>query len=295
MTKPLIVLVADDYAMTEGVSAGIDRLAAAGRLSATSAMTTSRHWPEHASRIRALSRQLAVGLHLDLTLLGPLGPMPRLAPGGRLPRIADLTRRALLRQLDRAEIESETERQLDAFERYFGAPPDHLDGHQHAHALPIVRDAVLAVLVRRYKDRPLLVRDPADKLERIRRRRRAGAKSVILSALSSGFGRAVRAAGFVTNDGFAGVSDFATDGSAADFRAACIAPGSFHMVMCHPGIPDAELSALDPVTTRRAEELAYFSDAQAVPFKVWQPDRAGALAPLDWVKPASAAARGNAA
>ena len=59
------VLCADDYALTEGVSRGIEELARAGRLSATSALVTTRHWPEHARRVAGLRRHVQVGLHLN--------------------------------------------------------------------------------------------------------------------------------------------------------------------------------------------------------------------------------------
>jgi predicted glycoside hydrolase/deacetylase ChbG (UPF0249 family) len=191
----VLVLCADDYALTEGVSRGIEELACAGRLSATSVMTTTRHWPAHATRIGALRDKLAVGLHFNLTLGTPRGPMPSLAPTGRLPKVGALTARALRGAIDRAEIAAELDRQLDAFETALGHPPDFLDGHQHVHALPGVRSGVLATLARRYPDRRLLLRDPADTPRRIVQRAASVPKALILAALACGFGRAARRAG----------------------------------------------------------------------------------------------------
>ena len=86
----MIILCADDYAMTEGVSRAIGELAAARRLSATSVHGRPRaHWPAMAPAAAACTAaHLAIGLHLNLTLGAPLGPMPRLAPGGELPEPA---------------------------------------------------------------------------------------------------------------------------------------------------------------------------------------------------------------
>ena len=53
--------------------------------------------------------------------------------------------RALLRRLDRARIAAELRRSSQAFAAAFGRPPDFVDGHQHVHSLPQVRDALLAV------------------------------------------------------------------------------------------------------------------------------------------------------
>ena len=68
MSGRMIILCADDYALTEGISRAIGELAAARRLSATSVMVTTPHWPATAPRLRAHRGHLAVGLHLNLTL-----------------------------------------------------------------------------------------------------------------------------------------------------------------------------------------------------------------------------------
>jgi len=92
----MIILCADDYALTEGVSRAVGELAAARRLSATSAMVTTPCWPAMAQRLVVHRGRIAVGLHLNLTLGGPLGAMPRLAPGGMFSKRNALLLRALL-------------------------------------------------------------------------------------------------------------------------------------------------------------------------------------------------------
>jgi predicted glycoside hydrolase/deacetylase ChbG (UPF0249 family) len=129
------ILCADDFALTSGVSAGILALAEAGRLSATSAIVTTAHWPAHAKLVVRFRNRLAIGLHLNLTFGRPLGPIPALAPKGHLPSVNLLVQRAVTNSLDRGEIAAEIERQLDRFESEVGSPPDFLDGHHHAHVL----------------------------------------------------------------------------------------------------------------------------------------------------------------
>ncbi len=257
--RPLL-LIADDYAMTQGVSRGIEDLIAAGRLSGTSAMTSMRHWPQHARRIAALRDRAAVGLHFNLTLGRPLTAMPRLAASGTLPSIGALTRAALLGAIDRDEIAAEMRAQLQAFAEHFGALPDFIDGHQHVHALPRIRDGVLAALCEAYGTRGApgprpLVRDPGDTMARIRAKGRSVAKAAVLAGLARWFGAAARRAGFATNDGFAGVSYFAPAATEADFAVLREANGAFPLAMCHPGYVDGELAALDPLTERRRREL----------------------------------------
>lgn len=281
-----VLLIADDYAMTAGISEAILVLASAGRLSGTSAMTNTRHWPAMAAKLAAARGNIATGVHLNLTLGRPLGSMPRFAPDGVLPSIGDVTARAVTGRLDRSEIEAEFGRQLDAFTNAIGAPPDHVDGHQHVHALPVVRDALISALSARFgtgtvrHERPL-VRDPADSIARIAARGRSRAKAMSLAALAAGFGNAVRAAGFPVNDGFGGVTSFDAAETGADFAAAVTTTGPRHLVMCHPGFVDQELLELDPVTDRRKSEYDALMGG-AFPSLIWRPDRAVEGSAIDW-------------
>lgn len=268
------ILCADDYAMTEGVSAGIEELVALGRLSAVSAIVTGPHWPEHGRRLARLRDKVAIGLHLNLTLGAPLGPLERLAPDGDLPPIAKITKWAALRQLDAGELQGEVARQLAHFSNVAGVPPDFLDGHQHVHALPVVRRAVIGAVTSQFPRGRVLVRDPADRMPAILARGGATAKAAAVAALARGFGKAVRASGFPTNSGFAGYSAFdVRTPFAVEFERFFHRPGRRHMVMCHPGHVDGELRALDPVTDRREAELAVIRDADWLDGVLWRPQR----------------------
>lgn len=283
-SAPVIILCADDYAMTEGVCAGIEELAAARRLSATSALVTTPHWPAHAARLARLRDRLAIGLHLNLTLGRPLGAMPRLCPGGRFPPLKTLLVSAPTGRLDRAELTAEIGRQLDRFAAATGFPPDFVDGHQHVHALSGVRQALVGTLQEHFRTgtRPL-VRDPADRPAAILARGAATAKAVTLAALAAGFGTAVRRAGFPTNHGFAGVSAFAVGGDiAGEFESFFRAPGPRHLVMCHPGRVDAELRGLDPLVERREQELAALRTLPHLPERLWHVSRGPTGDPVVW-------------
>ncbi|MGE3065533.1 MAG: ChbG/HpnK family deacetylase [Hyphomicrobiaceae bacterium] len=278
----MIVLNADDYAITEGVSRAIDALADARRLSATSALVTLPYWPALAPRLAGLRDRLAAGLHLNLTLGAPLGPMPGLAPEGRLPTVGALVRASLSLGFAGAEIAAEIDRQLDAFETGLGHPPDHVDGHQHVHVLPGVRGALLDRLRRRYGGRAPLVRDPSDSLAAITARGAPG-KALAIRALAAGFAGAAARAGIPTNSGFSGFSDFDTrQPYARELARALARPARCQVVMCHPGFPDAELGRLDPVTDRRQQEYeALLADA-TLPRRIWHPSRAADGPPIDW-------------
>lgn len=280
--RPMLMLTADDYAMTSGVSRAIRELADLGALSATSVMTTGAHWPAHAAQIAARRDRLAVGLHFNLTLGAPLGTMPDLAPGGRLPTLGDLVARALKGAIETSEIAAELGRQLDAFEAAIGHPPDHVDGHQHVHALPGIGPAVAEMLAFRYRERPPLVRNPADRVGRILARRTALAKALGVAWLGRRFAATLAAAGLPSNDSFAGITDFAVQRTRADLDRALLARGHLHLVMCHPGYPDEELARIDPVTGRRLAELELLRRPEGPRGEVWRPERAVDGPPIDW-------------
>lgn len=283
ITAAPVILCADDYAMTAGVSRGILELARARRLSATSALVTLERWADDAKPAAGVRDCIAVGLHIDLTLGKPLGPMPSLAPEARFPSLRQILMRALAGRINREEIAAEVARQLDRFEAATGFPPDHVDGHQHVHALPAIRSGVLTALARRFPSGGPLVRDPADSISAIRERGLATGKSMVISLLSSGFGAAARARGFAVNDSFAGTSPF-KEGQpyGKELDAAFSAGGRRHLVMCHPGHVDPKLTRLDPVVARRAEEYAALAQAPDLPANLWHPRRAADGPSVDW-------------
>lgn len=277
-----VILTADDYALTEGVSRGIRELAAARRISATSAMVNMRHWPNEAQSLAPLRDRVAIGLHFNLTLGSPLGAMPRLARTGALPPLGAVVGAAIKGEIEAGEVRDELERQLDRLEAGLGHPPDHLDGHQHVHALPVIGEVVAETVARRYPERPPLVRNPADRVGRIVARRTAVAKALTLAWLSRGLAGELARRRLPANDSFAGVTDFAPEATARDFGRSLVAAGAVHLVMCHPGYPDAELAGLDPVTERRLAELRLLAEDDGFGAPIWHVNRGADGPAIDW-------------
>ena len=251
-----LTICADDYALSPAVSLGIRKCLAAGRVTATSAMTNRPSWPQAARELRAMSGTFEVGLHLNLTCGEPLGEMPVLAPGGSLPDA-----RALMRsKAPQAEIRLEIIRQLQAFHTHMGRWPDFLDGHQHVHVLPNVRAALWQALADLDLKGQLWLRNSSDRLNRILIRGVQVKKALIVKALARGFAKEAERHGFETNDSFAGFSAFDVNGNyASDFARYLKAPGKRHLIMCHPGYVDDELRAADTLQEARVRELEFFT------------------------------------
>jgi hypothetical protein len=264
VTSRHIWLCADDYGISPGVDTAIRDLIVRGRLNATSVMVAAPSFGRSAAtaldNLNSEHKRVAIGLHVTLT--GPFGPLSReFRPlvDEAFPPLASMLQRALLRRLDRSALQAEVTLQLQAFIQAFGRPPDFVDGHQHVHLFPQVRDAVPAAVRQAAPDAWLRQCGRQSPL----RSRFADRKALLLDVLSRGVRRRAAALGIRTNTAFAGTYDF---GDPADFAALFprflqdLPDGS--LVMCHPGFVDDELRRLDPLTTLREREYAYFiSDA----------------------------------
>lgn len=138
-----LCVCADDYAASQAVSEAIVRLLAQRRIHATSVMVCSPRWSSDAHALKPFAQQASIGLHLDWTSAFAQAQGHGLGLGALMGRSA-------VRGLSRPHVEREIGRQLDAFESVWQAPPSHVDGHQHIHQFPVIREALLHTLSHRY-------------------------------------------------------------------------------------------------------------------------------------------------
>ena len=204
------VLCADDYGIAPGVNRAIEHLIELRRVTATSAMVTMPCWKRDAPGLAALARATGaqVGLHLTLTEQRSASPARGLAQDGRLPSLRSLLLRALAKRLPAAAVAEEIRAQFDAFEDVWGAPPAFVDGHQHVHLLPTVREALIAEILRRYAPGTLWVRDCRETVQRIRARGVGVRKALFLRRLGRGLKAALLAHGIAHNQGICPRADF---------------------------------------------------------------------------------------
>ena len=241
-----LVICADDFGMNPAVSQGIAQLAEQARLSATSAMTLAPGWPTDVALLRPLRQQLDVGLHLDWT-----SPFAIAAGHGRT--LGRLMLQTQLRQLDSPQARAVIERQLDLFEAHWQAPPDHVDGHQHVQQFPVIREALVQVLTRRYPTGPrpwIRISQPLVP--------RRDIKAWVIGAMGAkALQRLARQAGLPHSRWLSGIYSFDGDAKAyglhlADWlQDAATHPGV--VMMCHPGLSSAD--ADDPIAHARPHEL----------------------------------------
>jgi predicted glycoside hydrolase/deacetylase ChbG (UPF0249 family) len=242
----------DDYGCNEAVDEAAMALAAGARVSAIACMTRSPRWPAAARALGRACAQADLGLHLDLTEWA--------APRVRRP-LGCLILAACAHWLDPAALREEIRAQLDAFEAALGMPPAFVDGHQHVHQLPGVREALLAELARRGAARRTWLRStrPIPRPLRARFQDGSALKHGLIAALGGRrFQALARAGGHALNAHLLGVYGFDGDGQgyACRLQGWLAQAGEADLLMCHPA---TRALPGDPIGPARVAEYAVLS------------------------------------
>lgn len=242
-----VIVCADDYGFDADVSAGILDCVDAGMVSAVSCMSLSPHWPEQSKAIVSRQAQADFGLHLDVNEFADYAAQRSLS---------GWIAAAYTRQIKAPDARRWVAAQLDSFEQHAGRAPRYVDGHQHVHQLPVLREAVLDALSSRYGTNCAL-RD-------CRPRHWRGGKAHLIGLLGAGsLSRHASRLSLVQNHDFAGVYDF------SESRAYGERVGNWldslddqGMLMTHPSRVAATSNAQDPIRSARGREYAWWmSDA----------------------------------
>jgi predicted glycoside hydrolase/deacetylase ChbG (UPF0249 family) len=238
-----LIVCADDYAQSPAIDAGIIQLIQQNRLSAASCMVLSPRWAEAAKSLTLEIRSKAdIGLHLDFTQFGDAYAHPVLIA------------RSLLRSLPAKAIRLNIHAQLDRFEDGLGTAPDYVDGHQHVHQLPQIRDALLAILKWRYnKQLPWIriAKPPAGD----------GFKGKTIKLLGAyALERKAKTMGFNCSGNLLGVYNFSGDSKDYEKRLATWITAADNSLdtpalMCHPAINKLGSEINDPIYAARLNEF----------------------------------------
>jgi predicted glycoside hydrolase/deacetylase ChbG (UPF0249 family) len=245
-----IVLIADDFGLSPEVDAGIFALVRQQRLSGFGCLTQVPRWFEAAKSVPQF-QGVHLGLHLNLTQGFAANTWHRPLPV--------LIAQAYSGLLPRAKIYRSLAEQLDRFLEAFDRAPDYVDGHQHVHQLPTVRDCLLDLLAERQIKPWLRITTPIITPQLTVKEwliAHLGAASLRIQSLQAGFSLPPAFAGVYgfnqTPAGYLALLDFWLQAVPAQA-----------LVMCHPG-EAAAISHFDPIAPARAVELAVLqSDAFA--------------------------------
>jgi len=251
-----VIVCADDFAVHAAASLGIVALARAGRISATSVMVLSPRWPQDVPLLQDLPQPIDVGLHLDWTSEFAI------AAGHGMTLYAAMLNAALGgfgRGAAAAQTRAVIERQLDAFEAQWRAPPDYVDGHQHVQQFAGIREALVQTLIKRYGAGPgampylRISRAPADHTD---------LKSRVIAAMgASALEKLAAQAGLPAMTVLLGVYDFAGNQNRYSelMEAWLKAAPQRSIIMCHPALGS---ESPDLIGAARLWEFDYLSGAQ---------------------------------
>lgn len=248
MNSKIITLCADDFGLSAAISQSILHLVELQRLSAVSCMVNRPSFNEHVELLLNRQDNVQIGLHFNLTEGYFLSK-----PDKACFDLKELLLKTHLHLVKPSFIAREFNAQLDCYINKMGTLPDFIDGHQHVHQFPQIRQVILAVYEARLRAHGTWIRAtypihtlPGQKVKSWVLARTGGRQ---LSCI-------LKKRNIPHLPAFSGIYDFAPD---ADYRSLfrqCLArvpTGS--LIMCHPGSGNA---SDDPIALARQNELAYF-------------------------------------
>lgn len=250
---PRLIINADDFGYTRGVTRGILEAHRAGAVSSTTLLANMPAFDDAARAARDARESLGVGVHVNLVQGRPLARVPTLtdARTGAFHRLPALVARAAVGRIDADEVGAECDAQIAAV-RAAGVEPTHVDSHMHTHAIPALWPPIAAAAVRAGIH---AMRWPVESI-RHTPLRPSRLPTTVLVALSWA---AVRRQALPLRypDRFIGISlQGGRDVERRFLRALDnLAPGTTEL-MVHPGHSDDELAAMDGYTWQRERELA---------------------------------------
>lgn len=254
-----IILCADDYGQNPAISQAIIALAENNRLTATSCMVNSDYWQIHAKWLAPVKQKIDVGLHLNLTEGKPLSQDYLSRYGDKLFSLGNLLLRASMGKLDKKIIESEMHAQIDRFIEGVGHLPVFVDGHQHVHQFPLIRDVFFEVYEKRLRQQKTYVRCVYDAHGIFHAASGAFLKWLIIQLSGAKiFKKRLEVLAIPHNTSFSGIYSFHTKKPYAEIFPTFlndVTDGG--LIMCHPGLPLT--SDPDPIYGARHHEYEYFA------------------------------------
>ncbi|NNM85155.1 MAG: ChbG/HpnK family deacetylase [Phycisphaerales bacterium] len=252
-----LIINADDFGFSVGVTDGILRAHQQGVLTSTTLMAGMPD-AHRAVGLAFDAPTLGVGMHLCLTQGTPLSKnLTAIVDSGNRfpPTVGKLVARLLIKRRAVTEVEREWSNQID-FALRNDLTPTHLDSHKHVHHLPMLQPVILR-LAQHYKIPAIrtareysLPQDPSLSL---------GYK--VAAHLARRLATRAGEAGIHTTDWFFGLQYTGTFSQEVWLRLLANLPPGTGEVMVHPGHSEG----LDAATTRLVAQRRLELDALLAP------------------------------
>lgn len=251
-----LIVNADDFGFTEGVTEGILQCMREGIVTSTTVMANMPFASESIRRLLAVGCR-SVGIHLNLTSGQAIRTRSSklTSPNGAFLGAGVLWRDGMLQRVPVDEIELELAGQIETI-RGLGIEVSHVDGHHHIHVLPRIAP-VVAKLCKRYM--VAAVRVPYTKGHHLSFLNRL--KWQLVNFYARRARRTFQDYGLQMPDHFVAWYGGGVD-TLADLQRTLMSIGmGVTEIAVHPGIDDAALAELDSYLSERRAELAALCDA----------------------------------
>lgn len=244
-----IILCADDFGISTGVNDAILELLRKKRLSAVSCMSLTNTWMRDGGKLKDFQDTASLGLHITLTYL----PSASSARTANHPSEFARLLQTWGRYADKQQLYEEINMQFELFRQATGKAPDFIDGHQHIHVLPVIRDIIFQL---RKKHAPLSwMRNVVDSTLFFSERKRQ-----ILSIIGFYHSHLLNTHQIPHNKQIFGFYDYHQSNSFEKLMRHWICNANNQrspLIYCHPGVPDQELARYDNILSPRAKEYEF--------------------------------------
>ncbi|MDR3492012.1 MAG: ChbG/HpnK family deacetylase [Gammaproteobacteria bacterium] len=247
-----IIICADDYGQNSAISQAIVKLLENNRLSATSCLVTSLEWPTGAIALNPFKNKAHIGLHFNLTE----GKPSSTALQSFWP-LNQLILKSQLRLINKSTITSELHAQLDRFIKEMGTYPNFIDGHQHVHQFPVIRDTLLEVYEERLREHKVYLRCTYSPGSLFNFTKTAYLKNLIINLCGGiAFKKKLVEKNIPHNTTFSGIYNFKNANTYEKlFPQFLNESNDGGLIMCHPGLPSFD--ATDVIALARVSEYNY--------------------------------------
>jgi hypothetical protein len=248
-----LIICADDFGQNEAISQGIYELLNLNHLNAVSCMVNGKAWDTYATKLAGFKNNIDIGLHLNFTHGRSLTNRPFHSLFKLIIQCYGFY------PISKTWIEKEIKAQILKFKDDMGFWPMFIDGHQHVHQLPVIREALINV-VHELEFTPWF-RSTYHSLNQALRKKGSWKKWVLFILGGEQFYQLVTANGFKTNINFSG--DYRFDISQnyrEQFLNSLQAIDGKGLIMCHPGLESNDFS--DSIRDSRVQEFNYLKSTQ---------------------------------
>ncbi len=253
-----LIVNADDFGLTHGVNRAVIQAHETGIVTSTTIMVNMPRF-EEASRLALQHPSLGVGLHFNITQGEPIAPAKTVrsllnAAGTLTGTSSTLAGRWLSGSLRKSEVMVELRAQIEKA-LSAGLTLTHIDSHKHAHALPVVFEAILDA-AGEYGIRAM--RLPAEPLA-------SAGRTAVLNVLSRGYKSRMARKGFKNADYVAGINRTGKWTRSWLIRLLEGLPHGITELLCHPGYSDVDLDGVETrLRASREVELELLTDREVV-------------------------------